>query len=217
MFRGQRLDGPAVQPSVEFDRAKLAVGVWASTPLASKVSGQSDPEIDPYGSYTIVLNDALSLQPGATAYLFPRAHPANGFYRATFEPNFAVNYTIHGVTFTPKIYYDLVLRGPTYELNAAYALPLRNIGSEVDLFATIGAYNWDDAVARAQPRTSSRGNYGSVNATVPFQIGTKSKISGSVGYFAGWDGTLRPAGSMSQANALVARRIVVALGYSVTF
>ena len=64
-----------------------------NTPLSDKVPGQSDPEIDPYGSYTINLGGALDVQPGFTVYTYPRAPLDQGFYHATFEPNLAVNYT----------------------------------------------------------------------------------------------------------------------------
>ena len=46
MFRGTRLGGPSLQPSLEVDSGNLALGIWASTPLADKVPGQSDPELD---------------------------------------------------------------------------------------------------------------------------------------------------------------------------
>jgi len=202
---------------VEYDRQNLGVGVWANTPLTNKVPGQSDPEVDPYAWYRWPISEAVSLQPGATVYLFPRAEPANGFYRATVEPNLAVNVTTHGVTFTPKIYYDVALRGPTYELNAAYALPLKEIGSELDFYAAVGEYTWDASVARSQPRTRARGRYGSFTATLPFQISARSKIVASIGYVAGWDATLRAGGGPRVSNALAARRVVATLGYAVTF
>ena len=64
MFRGSRLGGESWQPSVEGDYgSNLKIGIWNSEPLANsdKVHGQSDPEIDPYGSYTIAINDSLSI------------------------------------------------------------------------------------------------------------------------------------------------------------
>ena len=62
MFRGARLGGPSFEPSLEYDAGNLAVGVWNNTPLKDKVVGQSDPEFDFYGSYTIeAIKDTLSL------------------------------------------------------------------------------------------------------------------------------------------------------------
>src|SRR5688572_22281557 len=48
MFRGQRLQGPSFQPTVEMAAGNLTLGVWGNFPLEDKVPGSSDPEIDPY-------------------------------------------------------------------------------------------------------------------------------------------------------------------------
>lgn len=217
LFRGLRYGGPSLQPMVEYDHGNLAAGVWANTPLADRVPGQSDPEIDPFASYRIPVGNLASLQPGATLYLFPDAEPARGFYRATFEPNVAFNYTANGVTLTPKLYYDVVLRGPTYELNAAYAVPVKEIGSELDFYASVGAYAWDAAVAQTTPRTRARGNYWNATVTLPFQITARAKLAASIGYAQGWRSTLRQSGLPPRPNALMASRVLVTVGYTVIF
>ena len=127
MFRGVRLGGPSFEPAVEVDSGNLALGVWSNFPIKDKVPGQSDPEIDPYGSYKVTINDSLSVAPGFTWYNYPNADTSNGFFKSTFEPNIALNCTAGGVTFTPKLYYDLVLKGPTYELTVTYTTPLKEI------------------------------------------------------------------------------------------
>src|SRR5438874_2273891 len=53
MFRGARLGGAGFEPTIEYDAGPLAAGVWANFPFKDKVPGQSDPEFDFYGSYTI--------------------------------------------------------------------------------------------------------------------------------------------------------------------
>ena len=93
MFRGVRLGGPSFEPSVEVDSGNLALGVWTNFPMQDKVPGQSDPEIDPYGSYTIAVNSSVSVVPGFTWYNYPNADTNNGFFKSTFEPNIALNYT----------------------------------------------------------------------------------------------------------------------------
>src|SRR3954470_11149726 len=70
MFRGTRLGGPSFEPTVEFDSGNLALGIWSNFPIKDKVAGQSDPEIDPYGSYKLVINDAFNVQPGFTLYTY---------------------------------------------------------------------------------------------------------------------------------------------------
>jgi hypothetical protein len=177
MFRGQRLGGQSFEPSVEADYGNWALGVWSNFPLADRVPGQSDPEIDPYGSYTYSVNDSLSLQPGFTVYTYANAPTDQGFYRSTFEPNFAVNYTVGGVKFTPKLYYDVVLKGLTSELSAGYAVPLKELGSELDFAGTIGNYFLHDAVNYSDPRTKSVGNYWLLGVSAPFTINKATKLT----------------------------------------
>jgi hypothetical protein len=103
MFRGSRLGGPSFEPNLEVDSGNLALGVWTNFPMKDRVPGQSAPEIDPYGSYTLAVNDVFSVQPGFTWYNYPNADTSNGFFKSTFEPNIALNYTVSGVKFTPKL------------------------------------------------------------------------------------------------------------------
>jgi uncharacterized protein (TIGR02001 family) len=171
MFRGVRLSGPSFEPTIEYDYDALAVGLWANFPMKDKVVGQSDPELDFYAAYTIELQkDVATLVPGVTLYEYPNAKTSNGFYKTTFEPNLALNYTMSGLTLTPKIYYDFVLKGPTLELNAAYAVPLKEVGSELDFAATFGTYKWDAAVENSTPETKNWGNYWLAGVTMPFAL-----------------------------------------------
>jgi uncharacterized protein (TIGR02001 family) len=217
MFRGVRLGGPSFEPAVEFDQGNVALGVWSNFPLQDKVPGQSDPEIDPYGSYKFVVNDAFSVQPGFTWYTYVNAEPNNGFYRTTFEPNLALNYTVGGVTLTPKLYYDVVLSGATYELNAAYALPVKEIGSELDFAATIGTYDWSKALARQTPDAKGRGDYWLVGVTLPYQVTRTSKVALGIAYTRGSNNYFEQAGSPRVPNMGAVGRGVVTLSYAVTF
>lgn len=217
MFRGLRYGGPALQPYVEFDSGNASWGVWASTPLAARVPGQSDPEVDPYGAYKIPLRDGLNLQPGFTWYTYPNADPARGFYRSTFEPSLALNYTGHGVTLTPKAYYDFVLHGPTFELTAASAVPLTTLGTELDLLATVGTYQWDAAVAHAAPDVRSRGDYWLVGATIPYQLTLASRVSVGFAYTRGSGNELKQGEPPKPARAGAAGRGVVTVTYSWSF
>jgi uncharacterized protein (TIGR02001 family) len=178
MFRGQRLGGQSFEPSVEADYGNWALGVWSNLPLANRVPGQSNPEIDPYGSYTWNLSDSLSLQPGFTIYTYENAPTDQGFFRSTYEPNIAVNYTIDGFKLTPKLYYDLVLRGLTSELSATYAVPVKEIGSEFDFAGTIGNYFQDDAVNKIQnPGAKGTGNYWLLGVSLPFTVAKDTKVT----------------------------------------
>ena len=217
VFRGVRLGGPAFQPSIEYDDGNLAVGLWTSTPLADKVPNQSDPEIDPYGSYTFNVNDSLSIAPGFTLYTYPRTDISQGFYRATFEPSVAVNYTVSGVKFTPKIYYDVILKGPTYELTAAFTVPLKDLGSELDFTAIGGAYKWTDAARNASPALTNYGDYYLVGVSMPIQITKESKLALGYAYTKGTGNYYKQSGSPKSLNTAAVGRGVAALTYTYTF
>lgn len=217
MFRGVRLAGPSFEPAIEYDRGGLALGVWANFPVQDKVPGQSDPEIDPYGWYKIAINDSVSVQPGFTWYTFVNAEPRNGFYRMTFEPSLAVNWAVLGVTFTPKLYYDVVLAGPTYELSAAYALPLKAIGTELDLSATAGTYKWKSAVAEQSSDVKGWGDYWLVGLMVPYQVATNTRIMVAVSYTEGSGNYFKQGSLPKYVNPGAVGHGVVTLSYARTF
>jgi len=217
MFRGQRLGGAAFQPTVEVDSGNLAIGVWASTPLRDKVPGQSDPEIDPYGSYTLAINDSLNVAPGFTWYNYPNADASNGFFKSTFEPNLALNYTVSGVKFTPKLYYDLVLKGPTYELTVAYAVPLKDLGTELDFTATGGTYIIRDFAKGAEPKVKNWGDYFLVGVSAPIQITKASKVIVGFAYSKGSGNYLKQGSAPKYLNSSAVGRGVVTVSYAYTF
>ncbi len=194
MFRGQRLGGQSFEPSLEADYGNWAIGVWANDPISNgdKVPGQSDPEIDPYGSYTFNINDSLSIQPGFTWYTYVKAPTDQGYYRMTFEPNIALNYTVEGVKLTPKFYYDVILHTQTYEFDAAYTVPLKSIGSEFDFLGTVGTYFGTDVVNTGgvanAPDTKAWGNYWLAGVSMPFTISSVFKLSVGWAYTDGTDG-----------------------------
>ena len=217
MFRGSRLGGPSFQPSVEVDSGNLAVGVWANTPISDKVPGQSDPEVDPYGSYTFSVNDTFSIVPGFTWYNYPNANTDNGFYKSTFEPNIAINYTLDGVKLTPKYYYDVVLKGPTYELTAAYTIPLKEANTELDFTATAGTYIIRDAAKGADPRVKNWGDYYLIGVSAPFALTKESKLIVGFAYTKGSGNYFKQGSFPKIENTSAGGRGVVTLSYVYTF
>jgi len=217
MFRGARLGGASFQPSIEYDEGNLAVGVWANQPMANKVIGQSDPEIDPYGSYKFVVNDSLNVQPGFTWYNYPNANSSNGFYKSTFEPNLAINYTASGVTLTPKIYYDMVLKGPTLELTAAYAIPLKDLGTELDLTAVGGTFKWTAAAPDQGVAVKNYGNYWQAGFALPFQVTKDSKFTVGWAYTKGSDNFIKYGSLPKGPNPAALGRGVATVSYAITF
>jgi len=218
MFRGARLSGPSFEPRLEYDYGALAVSVWGNIPLKDKVVGQSDPEFDFIGSYTFdVVKDTVSVAPGVTIYTYPNAKKANGFYPATFEPNLALNYTWGPVKFTPMIYYDFVLKGPTAELSAAFAVPLKDAGTELDFTATYGTFKWTSAAAGTTPDVKNWGDYYLVGVAAPFQINPASKLTLGFAYTKGSSNFFKQGTAGKVANSGAVGRGVVTLSYAYTF
>ncbi|HEY4299613.1 MAG TPA: TorF family putative porin [Candidatus Didemnitutus sp.] len=218
MFRGVRLGGPSFEPSIEFDDGNLAVGVWSNFPLADKVDGQSDPEFDFYGSYKQeIIKDTLYFVPGYTIYTYPNAHKDNGFYKATVEPNVALSYTVGGVTLTPKVYYDFVLKGATWEFSAAYTVPLKDAGTELDFSGTYGTYLWTDAIPDVDPGVKNWGDYYLVGVSMPFAVGKSGKITVGVAYTKGSENFYKQGSDPKVANGAAIGRGVLSISYAYTF
>ena len=218
MFRGQRLGAAAFQPSVEVAAGDLTAGAWVSTPFdGNKVPDSSDPEIDLYGSYTLKLNDAAAVVPGFTSYHYPSAPTSAGFYRWTFEPNVALNYTVQGLKLTPKLYYDLMLKGPTLELTAAYAVPLKDIGSELDFTATAGTYKLKEAANDASPAVKAWGDYWLVGVALPFQVSKQGKVTLGFSYTEGTNAFVKAGRFGKTPNSLAVGRGVATISYAHSF
>lgn len=217
MLRGARLGGPSFQPTVEYASGPVTLGLWCSAPLKDKVPGQSDPELDPYGSYTFELSKDLTLVPGFILYTYPRAEKSNGFYTMTFEPSLALNYTVEGVKFTPKYYYDMVLKQSLLELSIAYSIPLKDIGSSLDFLGQVGTFKATDFAENTNPAIKNWGNYWLAGITLPFQITKDSKISVGWAYTKGSDNFLKQGTLPRTENSAAVGRGVATLSYSYTF
>jgi uncharacterized protein (TIGR02001 family) len=217
MFRGVRLGGPSFEPRIEFAPDKWKIGVWANFPISAKVVGQSDPEIDPYATYTFTVNDSTTIVPGFTWYNYPNAKPSNGFYKTTFEPNVALNYTVKGITFSPTLYYDMVLKGPTLELNVSFAVPLKGPVSELDFNGTLATYKWDEAADNTTPSVENSGNYWLVGVTALIPVSKDGKFAVGLAYTEGSDNYYKQAGSPKIVNTAAVGRGVLTVNYVVTF
>lgn len=217
MFRGVRLGGTSFQPSIEYDRGNLAAGLWTNFPLQDKVVGQSAPELDFYGSYSLEVAKDMTIVPGVTFYTYPNAVKLNGFYKGTFEPSVAFNYTIGGLKITPKLYYDFVLKGPTAELTAAFVAPLAAIASELDFTATIGTFKLTDYAPNNTPDIKNWGDYYLFGVAMPFQVSKTSKITVGWSYSAGSNNFLKQGSSGKTVNSAAIGRGAVTVGYTITY
>lgn len=217
LFRGTKIAGPSFQPSLDYSAGPLGFGVWGSAALSDREPGDSDPEIDFYGSYEFS-NDAgtFSVVPGFWLYTYPDADRSNGYYRLTFEPNVAVNVDIRGIRFTPRYYYDVTLEGATYELSAAFAVALKSLGTTVEFLATAGTFKWDSVTAEASPDEKNWGDYWLVGVSVPVQIGARSAITLGVTYSEGRNNFYKQGTDPKYENADAGRHAAVTLSYTLT-
>lgn len=218
VFRGAVLADASFQPWVDYTRGPLSLGLWSSTALKDREAGGSDPEIDLYGSYALTLRDgAFSLVPGFYLYTYPDAERANGAYACTFEPSIAAVFSVHGVQFTPKIYYDVMLKGATYELTAAMAFPLPTLGTELDFSAVAGTFLWRDVTAGVSPDVKNWGDYWSFGVSVPVQVGVRSKVTLGIMYSEGRNNFYKEGTLPRVRNADARGQTAVSLSYGYTF
>ncbi len=108
-------------------------------------------------------------------------------------------------------------KGPTYEITALYAVPLKDIGSELDFTATYGGYKWKEAANHASPDVKAWGQYWLFGVAAPFQITPTSKLTLGFAYTEGKKAYTK-AGSFGKVpNSLAVGRGVATLSYSMTF
>lgn len=217
LFRGQRLGGLSLQPAVDLNAGSSAAGISANFPIEDKVADQSDPEFDLYASHSFSLKGEWRLIPAFTFYVYPNAPTSAGYHRAIFEPSLALSYTVAGVRITSTCFYDATRKGPTFELAGAVALPLKTLGTELDLAASVGDYRLRDAFKNTGSKKSLAGNYWSLGASLPFQFAASSSIRIGVSLSAGFNSHIDQGGVPRTANPLAARRAVAHFGYSLSF
>jgi uncharacterized protein (TIGR02001 family) len=217
MYRGTKVAGFALQPNIEVDVGNAMIGVWSNFPLTDKIAGVSDPEIDPYFTYKIAVNDALTLLPGCAIYGYPRAEESNGFYKMTFEPYISASYVVGSVTLAPKLYYDTVLKGATWEFTVTTSVPLPELGSSLDFTATAGTFLWRDWVNDSGPRTKNWGDYYLVGVSMPFEITKTAKVSLGFAYTKGSNNFIKVGSAPKTANSAAVGRAVATLSSTFTF
>jgi hypothetical protein len=215
VFRGQARGGAALQTTLESSSGGLGAGLWSSFPLESSGPFAPGTEADLYAYGNRPLRGDLALVPGATLYMYPRAERSAGFRRATFEPSLALNATIAGVRFTPKLYQDLSLRATTLELATACALALPSLGTELDWSVVAGTYlRRDDAVS---PSARAWGNYWQAGVSLPYQFTARTRMIVGWTYAAGAGASIKVGGAARTADPRTASRGFVSVGFSSTF
>lgn len=215
LFRGTRVAGASFQPSLDYSAGPLALGIWSSAAFEDRVSGDSDPEIDLYASYSFSNHDeTISLVPGFWLYTYPDAERNDGYYTMTFEPNIALNVELAGIRFTPTCYYDVTLEGATYELSAAFALPLKSLGTTLEFAATAGTFKWDNVTRDALPAEKNWGDYWTIGVSAPVQISANASITLDVTYSEGRNNFYKQGTDPKYENEDAGRHAAVTLSYT---
>ena len=166
------------------------------------------------------MNPSLSLVPGIEAYFYPRAEFGGRAYRSTVEPNFGLSTTWCGVRLLPKLYYDLTARVPTLEMNAACAVPLTSLGTELDFTATVGGKLGAHPIATGSsglPGYRAWGNYWLAGVSLPFQFSAHARLSIGYAYTRGSDARVKLGALPAMANPHAMGRGVLSVSLSYSF
>ncbi|HTO03081.1 MAG TPA: hypothetical protein VL069_05230, partial [Opitutus sp.] len=159
---------------------------------------------------------SFSIVPGAYLYTYPDAEPDHGVHRVTLEPSLGAIFTVSGIQFTPKVYYDVMLKGATYEVTAAAALPLTSLGTELDFTATAGTFKLSDATEHATPAVKNWGDYWMLGVAVPVQVSLRSKVTAAVTYSEGRNNFFKQGTLPRSRNENARGRTAVTLTYSIS-
>lgn len=169
VFRGQELSKDAIQPSVELAVGDFYAGIWTSQPVVNN----TDNEFDFYVGQKLKLNDAWSLDVGATAYYYPELDRTSGLDRQTYEGYVGVVGNVKGFSPGAYVYYDFTLKALTVQGQLGYSLALSEPGASMDFNVTLG---------NVSPDVGSSYMYYSVGVTVPYKLTDKATVYAGVSY-----------------------------------
>lgn len=167
IFRGIQLGDGTFHPSVEASSDDFYGGIWLATPMENRNSGGWSDELDIYGGYTPSLSDTTALDIGATYYTYQQGG------ENSFEIFTGVNLDLEGVTPGLYVYYDLDLETVTYQGSIGYSVPLESMGASLDLSASLGYVD---------PENADAYSYWGVSAVVPYQIADSATFSIGIHY-----------------------------------
>ena len=111
----------------------------------------------------------------------------------------------------------MVLKGPAYEFNVAAAIPLINLGTELDWIATAGTFKLDDFAKGADPAVKNWGDYYLFGVSLPIAITKDSKLSLGFAYTKGGGNFLKAGSTPKVENTAAVGRGVVTISYFYTF
>jgi len=125
MSRGVLLGGFSFQPAIEYSKGALSLGALANLPIADKIPGSSDPEIDIAASHTWdIVPSLFTVKRSISLYAYPAAKKDDGFFKATLEPSLSFEYAPKNMALSLNFYYDVTMRGGGLEFGFNRLIPI---------------------------------------------------------------------------------------------
>jgi len=168
IFRGVQLGDTTLHPSIEFTQNDFYLGMWAALPIDQVESKGWTNEFDFYAGYSKELSDKASLDLGVTYYYYP-----DGNVDESTEAYLGLTFDVGG--FTPAFYgyYDFDLEVYTLQGSVGYSIPMAGAGTSLDLSATYGYVEPDQA--------DSYSYYGA-SAQIPYKLNENATLTVGVHY-----------------------------------
>lgn len=159
-FRGVKLAGASIQPSVEATYGDFYAGVWHSNSISGTNAG-FDSETDFYVGYGFAVNDVITLDGGVTRYTY-----SGGSSGDTTEVYIGASFD---VLLSPSVYYyhDFDLEYSSYVASLGYSLPVDAISASLDFSAS---YGWIQ-------RPGDDYSYASVGVSIPYALSETATLT----------------------------------------
>jgi uncharacterized protein (TIGR02001 family) len=166
VFRGVKLARASLQPSVEVAAGDFYTGVWSNIPLRNEHDGDITKEVDLYAGWTPKLTENLKADIGATLYWYPKAEAS--LADDSLEMFVGLNYTWGNFTPAVYVYRDFDLKTWTVQGSVGYSIPLKSLGTSLDLNVTVGAVS---------PKDGEAYNYYSAGVNLPYKLSDAVKLN----------------------------------------
>lgn len=192
VFRGLKLAGASLQPSVEAAYGDLYAGAWHS----NSISDTGGSEFDFYAGYGYAINETYSLDFGVTRYTY-----SGGSSGDTTEVYIGAKADLFSLSPSVYYYHDFDLEISSYIASIGYSLPIAQLGLSVDLSAVLGYIQI--------PGDGQDYTYWGVGAAVPYKLSETATLTAAVNYTS--TDTSNIAGSPDQDQ------VVFSVGLSIGF
>ena len=178
VFRGLQFAKDSFQPSIE-----VAIGdprngefygnLWTNQPILR----HEDDEVDFKVGYRRQVAGGLTLEALATYYWYPEAR--TGATHHSTEVGVGATYDAGGYAPSVTVYYyhDLDLKADTVEGSLGYGIPIKGIGTSLDVNVYAGTSKADDAEPESGVTVRESYTYYGADVRVPYQLSQNTKIT----------------------------------------